>query len=214
MLVLRIDDPQYGGTAPSDPKVGPYTRFAIVSGVSSTATTVSTTYPAIPLARIDIPASTATITQAMIVDVRKMARPRRQRDLYITQPTSSSTIASAAWTDWTAQANRSIVVPEWATQVKVIGHIASVAPTGAATRGIVRFAFGSSVGQQGYFDLDASTRATLLTSDTLAIPSSMRGTSQVLKLQAARSTGSGNIATDTYSTVLWDVEFLEVPSSS
>jgi hypothetical protein len=41
----------------------------------------------------------------------------------------------------------------------------------------------------------------------------MRGTNQTLKLQAAKNSGQGDFRTDQYSTVLWDVEFLEVPSS-
>lgn len=222
LVVARVEDPFVAGTPwadPTDPAVGPYVFTRIIPNVPSGTTTLQSVpghegESGIALARIAIPANTATITDAMITDLRKVARPRRTRDLYNTQPTTTSTIASSSWTDWTPQANRSILVPSWATQVKVIAHVASVAPASSATLGVVRFALGSSlVGQQNTFDLDASTRATLLTSDTLAIPASYRGTSQVLKLQAARSSGAGNVKTDTASTVVFDVEFLEVAST-
>lgn len=216
LIVVRIDDPQFGGTAPTDPIVGPYNRFEVIENVPSDTMTVDSlglAYPALALARVTIPASTGTITQGMMTDLRKIANPRRTRDLYNTQPTAVSTVASASWTDWTPQANRTIYVPQWATQLKVIGHVASVAPASTATLGNYRFAFGTLVSRANIFDLDASTRATLMCSDTLAIPATLRGTNAVLKLQAARTSGTGNIKTDTYSTVVWDVEFLEVPSA-
>lgn len=212
MVVLRIDDPQYGGQAPADPKVGPYVRIAIIQGVAAGSTTVSLPYPAIPLARIDLPANTGTVLANHIIDVRKVARPLRTRDLYNTQPTATSTITSGSWTDWTPQANRTITVPSWATQAKIIAHVASVAPASSATLGVYRVMLGSLAGQQNTFDLDASTRATLLTGDTFTIPASMRGTNQIVKLQAARSSGAGNVKTDTASTVILDVEFLQVAS--
>lgn len=80
LLVLRIDDPQYGGTAVPDAQkaVGPYVRFALISNVGSTATTVPSgiDFPCIPLARIDLPANTGTVTDAHIKDLRKIANPK------------------------------------------------------------------------------------------------------------------------------------------
>lgn len=73
MLVLRIDDPQYGGTSPEvSVEEGPYVRLSIIPNVGPIAVAIpsGTPYPAIPLARIDIPANTGTITQAMIKDLR------------------------------------------------------------------------------------------------------------------------------------------------
>lgn len=215
MIVARIDDPQFGGAAPEDLANGEYIRFEVISNVGSGATTVPSTvlYPAIPIARIDLPPLTATVEQHLIKDLRNVAQPRRSRDLYNTQPTVTSTVASASWTNWTSEANRNIAIPEWATQVKIIGHLSAVAPASAATKGITRFVFGAALGQEVYFDMDASTRQTLLVSDTLPVAPALRGTTQLLKLQAARSTGAGNIVTDRYSTIVWDVEFLEVPSA-
>lgn len=80
LLILRIDDPNYGGSQPPNVATGPYVRFALISNVGSTATDVAgLSYPYIPLSRIDIPANTATITAAMIVDVRKSINGVRGR---------------------------------------------------------------------------------------------------------------------------------------
>ncbi|MFD0555297.1 hypothetical protein ACFQ0X_43565, partial [Streptomyces rectiviolaceus] len=83
MLILRVQDSNYEGD--KTPSTSAF--FEIVPNVSSSATTVPSGYSAIPLARIDIPASTATITNAMIKDLRKVANPRRERILYPFYPT-------------------------------------------------------------------------------------------------------------------------------
>lgn len=72
MLVLRIDDPQYGGSTPPNVASGPYAKFAIISNVGSSAVAppAGIAFPCIPLARIDIPANTGAIAQSMIFDLR------------------------------------------------------------------------------------------------------------------------------------------------
>jgi hypothetical protein len=78
LVIARIDDPQYGGTVPGDVTVGPYIKFAIIQNVASGSTGLPAglAYPAVALARLDIPASTGTITNAMITDLRAVANPR------------------------------------------------------------------------------------------------------------------------------------------
>lgn len=73
MVVLRILDPQYEGSL--DPATDQIMFFDVISNVGSTATVVPGGYTAIPLARIDIPASTSTITSGMITDIRQCANP-------------------------------------------------------------------------------------------------------------------------------------------
>lgn len=222
LVVARVEDPFMAGTPwadPTDATVGPYVFTRIVSNVSAGTTRLQDVpgysgESGIALARIAIPANTATITDAMITDLRTIAAPKRTRDIYNTQPSTTSTISSTtAYADWTPQANRSIVVPAWASQAKIVAHVGGVAPASSATAGGYRVHLGSLVGQINLFDLDASTRQTLMTGDTFTIPAAMRGTSQIVKLQAARSSGTGNVKTDGYSTVIFDVEFLEVASA-
>ena len=78
LVIARIDDPQYGGTVPSDVTVGPYIRLDIIQNVAagSTGLPAGLAYPAIALARLDIPASTATILTSMITDLRTVVNSR------------------------------------------------------------------------------------------------------------------------------------------
>lgn len=68
-IIFRVQDPQFGGPAPADPLVGPY---AFVECVSDSATI---TDPHYRLARVVVPASTATVTASMITDLRNVANP-------------------------------------------------------------------------------------------------------------------------------------------
>lgn len=68
-IIARIEDPQFGGQAPDDPLAGPY---AFLECVSQSATIV---HPHYILADVVVPASTATITGAMITDRREVANP-------------------------------------------------------------------------------------------------------------------------------------------
>src|SRR4051794_40333615 len=94
MVVLRVEDPEYEGSL--DPAADQIEYFQIISGVSSTATTIPDSRTAIPLARIDIPASTSIITSAMITDLRFIANARRDRQLLLQSPTSLSTEISGS----------------------------------------------------------------------------------------------------------------------
>lgn len=79
LVVIRVVDPQYEGQPPVDPNDFDYTRFEVIQGVPAGTTTfaeLNRNYPAIALAKITIPASTATITDAMITNLRKLAQPR------------------------------------------------------------------------------------------------------------------------------------------
>lgn len=212
LVILRIDDPQYGGQAPSNVKDGPYCRLAIIQGVSSTLTAISTVYPCIALARVDLPANTAVVTQAMIVQLRRVARPRRTRDLYNTQPTTTTDFTSTS-VDIAPQSNRTLAVPEWATQMKVIGTVAGARCINAAAVGGVYANFDGANLANAAVDMDANTRGTWVTSDTWPITAAQRGTNITLRMKGNRTAGTGTFRIDQYTTVLWDVEFLEVPST-
>ena len=69
-VVVRVTDPQYAGSAPPNPVVGPYVSFQVVSSQSST-------HPQLVLARLRIPPNTSTITSSMITDMRELLAPRR-----------------------------------------------------------------------------------------------------------------------------------------
>src|SRR5699024_12553668 len=82
------------------------------------------TYPAIALARVKLPASTGTVTSAMITDLRSVALPRVQRHLFTHNLSVEETDGinpppgeemGEAWPNvfW------SFPIPDWAARVRV-----------------------------------------------------------------------------------------------
>ncbi|MCD1287348.1 MULTISPECIES: hypothetical protein [unclassified Brevibacterium] len=67
-VYVLIKDPQYGGQNPPSVENGPYNDYAVT-------TTLPVDQPYLLLAKINQPKSTATIAQAMIEDLRKVANP-------------------------------------------------------------------------------------------------------------------------------------------
>lgn len=214
MVVLRILDPEYEGSL--DPATDPVMFFDVISNVSSTATTVPGGYTAIPLARIDIPLSTSTITSGMIVDIRKVANPRRQRTFLTQSPTGLSTQiggTSGTFSYFSTAAGWSVAVPDWASTAIVAINVGALRFATASFFGYLRATFGSSLTvQQIVLDDNQSgtRRQTAVGGDTLTIPSAYRGTTQTLRMQACGFTGNvGTVGIDTSSTMLADIEFAE-----
>lgn len=79
-LVGRISDHQYSGEpTPDNVQDGPYNRY---EWMSVNPRSNPPAYPVELLARVDQPANTATITQDMITDMRRLANPRREEFLF------------------------------------------------------------------------------------------------------------------------------------
>lgn len=137
-----------------------YVRPTLIE-VAAGATTLSGAYPALPLARIDVPANTTTITNSMIVDLRKLARPRQEQQIFVSpggtwDTTTQALIPSgSAYGNWgTAQFGPSVTVPSWATRAIVVASIngARLDDTSADVYGHVRTRLGSVSGPDTMFD--------------------------------------------------------------
>lgn len=216
MVVLRVLDPEYEGDL--DPATDPIMFFDVVSNVSSTATTVPAGYTAIPLARIDLPASTAVITAGMITDLRQMANPRRQRQQSTFSPTSASTVqgTSAVFTYWSTVPGWTVAIPAWATTAIIRVDAGQVTYTTGNIVAALRLTFGASLAtQQVTLADDGGTplrRATVICGDTVTIPDAYRDTSQLLRPQTAPgAANAGHITMDSSTTLIYDVEFVEAP---
>ncbi len=226
LIVARVENPYIAGegwSTPPTPASGPYIHTRVISGVPSSTTTLqqvagSSTNSGIALARIDIPASTSTITNSMIVDLRKIANPRRDRTILTAFPASNNDLTSAAFVNWPAVASWPVSVPSWATQAKVILTVAQVLHTGSASAaGSFQARLGALTVQSTAYQVDwggTATRQTIVTGGNLAIPASARGTTQTLAAWATRSGGTGFLRADIYTSVFADIEFLEIPSAS
>lgn len=227
MLVLRVEDPEYEGTR--DPETDPIVFFEIVPNVSSTATTVPSGYSAIPLARIDIPASTATITNAMIVDLRQVANQRRERILYPFYPSNTYAISgtSETWKTHPALPSasppgnmRNIWIPPWARQALVIFSVSNLRLADGNVWGGFRFQLGTIEAAQWVgIDDNQGTAPRRVPNEMVEIidltttaGAAMRGTWQPFySRMRTRSTNAGTITVDDTTTFKIDVEFLEGP---
>ncbi|MFF8250072.1 hypothetical protein [Streptomyces griseus] len=216
MLIIRVEDKEYEGNI--DPTTGEVNYFQIISNVSSSATAIPDGRTGIPLARIDIPASTSTITNAMIKDIRQVANPRRDRQLLTFSPAGTSTSISnsnGTFAYFSTAPGWNIAIPAWATVVRVRVDIAQIKYSVAAFIGQLRATFGASLTLQPVILDDNQTairRAVAVVADTLTIPDAYRGSTQLLRPQATGTTGNtGTVAVDGSSTLIADIEFFEGP---
>lgn len=217
MVVLRVEDPEYEGSL--DPATDQIMYFQIISGVTSTATAIPDSRTAIPLARIDIPASTSIITNAMITDLRSIANARRDRQLLLQSPGSLSTEisgSSGTFSYFDTAAGWNIAIPVWAARVKIKIDVGQIRYSTGTIFGYLRATFGASLTvQQVILDDNQGTgvrRATVVLGDNLLIPSAYRGTTQLLRLQVAGISGNtGKFSVDSSTTIIADVEFFEAP---
>ncbi|MFJ1993070.1 hypothetical protein [Streptomyces asiaticus] len=221
MVILRVEDPEYEGTR--DPATDPIVFFEVVSNVSSSATTVPSGYSAIPLARIDIPASTATITNSMIKDIRRVANPRRDRILYpyyAQDPLVEISGTSETWKTHPNLTMATIAVPSWATTAKIVFTVSGVRLADGNIWGNFRFMLGSIEAAQ-YVGIDdnqgaAARRNTVQMVETIDLTTTagaaMRGTNQPFySRMRTRSSNAGKIGVDATTTFNIDVEFTEGP---
>lgn len=219
MVILRVEDPEYEGTR--DPETDPIVFFEVVSNVSSSATAVPSGYSAIPLARIDIPASTATITNAMIVDLRQVANPRRERILYpyyAQDPLVEISGTSETWKTHPNLTMASIAIPAWAATAKVIFSVSNLRLADGNVWGGFRFMLGTEEATQ-WVSIDdnqgaAARRIYVEMVETISLTTTtgaaMRGTNQAFKARMrTRSSNAGKIGVDGSTTFKIDVEFLE-----
>lgn len=217
MIVLRVEDPEYEGSL--NPATGQIEYFQVISNVSSSATTIPDARTAIPLARIDIPASTSIITSAMITDLRFIANARRDRQLLLQSPTVLSTEisgSSGTYSYFDSAGGWNIAIPVWAARVKIKIDVGQIRYSTGVIFGNLRAAFGASLTvQQVILDDNQGTgvrRATVVLGDNLLIPSAYRGTTQLLRLQVAGISGNaGKFSVDASTTIIADVEFFEAP---
>lgn len=216
MVIVRVEDPEYGYS--HNPATDEIVFIDVLSNVSSSATTVPTG-TGIPLARIDIPASTGTITNAMITDLRKCANPRRSRTLVTQSPSSiSSGIGSStSYSYFSTAAGWNIAIPDWATKAIIKIDVSPLRYDLGNFYGQISATFGASLSVQPTTLDDnqgsGARRIAAIMADTLTLPSAYRNTTQLLRVRAAglASGQAGRIYVDSGTTLVADVQFEEAP---
>jgi hypothetical protein len=233
LIVARVEDPTVAGTPwTHDPATDSLIYARVIEGVSSSTTKAPAGQSAIPLARIDIPASTSTITQAMIHDLRgvddnvtdgigrsyttkRIQKGVSPQDLAgnIISPTFEN-YPNLVWT---------VVVPSWATQMQVVGGWTNMAYSSADGNGDaqgylrVRLYLGSTqvVTSSAKYNFNISSnpqRVSAFEADQVTIPAALRGHTCNLAMQVAGVSGkAGRLRADDYANFWVDMTFQEIP---
>lgn len=221
LVVIRVEDPQFPGwSAPPavDAPTYQYSRPVIIPNVPAATKRFSqlqlqTPYSAYAAARIDIPAETSTITDDMIVDLRKMAQPRRQRE----HDRLDGPIGQIDHADLRRLWNWiSIDVPDWASAAIIRADLQNVQIRNSAFAGLLSAAIGPDAGPRArtrdtYINeqVFGSQRVSYVASDHVTIPASLRGTTQDFYMLGQRIGGAGILLAESDCQLIFDVEFIE-----
>lgn len=230
LVVIQIEDPWVSGEpwqAPTTPATGPYVFTRVISNVPAGTTDLNQVSgyegrTAITLARIDIPASTGTITDAMITDLRRVANPRSERAFYPATPTTAQvSLITNGWRDFPATPITGVAIPSWATHaaIRVDTTIRYVSGDGYAN-------FQSFIGPAGQLDsttlftdqqIDSTSgggqyrQPLIMPSNGLwPIPTALRGTTaQISSRVRAINNSGGIIGTSASDYYFADITFME-----
>ena len=224
LIVAQIEDPFMAGEPwqdPADPKVGPYIFTRVIPNVPAGTTRLQDVpgyagRSAITLARVDLPASTGTVTAAMITDLRKLAQPRSARQVWSAgghyQGGSDLTATSGRQT-W-PNATYTVDVPEWATWVHVTLTLAGILQVGGQVDANLWLQFNNGdLGGSLKVDHDQiidGVRNTYIITGSGTIAPSNRGATRTVRLQGTTSSArSGRLRSDAEAHILYDVQFEE-----
>ena len=232
-IIARVLDPQYEGAAPSDPVTFQYAKLTRIASVSASLNSIdqlNLSYPAVLLAKVTIPASTVTITNGMITDLREVALPRSLdvwRPRALASPDTETLVSSADGEYFPNNGGpQSISIPKWATRALIRCEWLSVRYGPKNAYGKYWVEYGPYAGtslrerstQKFQFDTpeaDNSSRANWIAVDDVYIPADYRGTDQMFVPKAQRVGGvSKTIQLDGVSGMNMQIRFLEAADPS
>lgn len=211
-LILRIDDPQYGGQVPADPATASYARFSIVGTIDNLP------YPFIPLAEINQPPSNTLISTAMVPDARRVSNPRSRFETSYSEPTSVVDVIGGDTLNRTLKASPPIEVPEWATRCRILATYSGLQVRDAAWNGYISTAFGGVEVSDVIVDENTPTggswsRTTYATAGEIPITAGQRGANLSLGYRARWVAGSGGrLRSDAGSSYSALLHFTEEPA--
>lgn len=207
-IIARADDPEFGGQGDPSEIFWHYEQVASITNLP---------FPFVPLARINQPASTTSITNAMITDLRTIATPRRVRDTADFVVTSAMNLTSAEYVDFPPGATAQLAVPTWATRAVVRADLLEAMTQTGHTDGQMVLMLGNQPAYSGARRFDevwggATARTDHTVVANFNITPAMRGTTQPLRIRARKMGGAGHLRADTYTQVVYDYEFIEAPA--
>ena len=247
LIIARVRDPSVSTSGDANPPSipnGPYVWPEVVPNVPNTTRSVhQLAVPigatAITLARIDIPANTAAITQAMIKDLRSLANsatkpqpcPEAEGSVEAEailfrniMKCGGSTLATGqtAFVNWPSEAAwTNVVIPKWCTQIAFFVLMNPQVANGDMW-GDWRLTFDGV--PTSVTDMDVNfefgpgpVREVFLLGGVYTVPSSQRGKKVTVRSQAKMNDPAlhpGSVVADTKTYVRVELDFLGVPSLS
>lgn len=210
-VIIRITDPAYAGQpVPANPEVGPYAILDVVSSITNL------TYPFLALAKIVLPASTSTVTNAMITDLRQVANPRSpERTMYVAPVAVPIYLSNTSWVDFPG-VTENIRVPGWATYAVVTAQIGGLQQALGGVQSEFSLFFGGVQGQMTAIDAPSIATQDQSRTGTVFLKwespvTAWAGTSVPLKVMGRKAGGAGRIQADKYTQVAYDVQFTQAP---
>lgn len=222
LVIMRVLDPQYEGQPPADPLTFDYTRLTVIEGVPQSTVSVldlNLPYPAIELARVDMPVSTAAVAAGYVTDLRKIAQPKVQTDSSLLFPSNDKIMSKTGYDSWPFSGTMTnILVPYWANQLEIVAHVSGAEITGTAGAkqvGGIRTGFDVGAGgianySQNGIIVGTPGRQSVSIIGKHAIPTSRRGRLVTLTLQGYQTSGTGGIQADYQTSIAVDYRFKEV----
>lgn len=220
MVIARVDNPNVDGNAkdPVDLVHGPYCRFDVIPDVPAGVTRLRDVpgwggTSGIALSLVTLPANTGTVTSGMITDLRRLANPRTERQLQLgASPAAGNALTSSSFTAWPTTDTFTVTVPEWATHMLARLEFMG-GQTAAQVAGELRLVLGSSTTfgtyAYNYAAQNGQARQPVVAAGELALPDSVKGTTQPLRISGRRTGGTGNLFTVDSSYFISDVEFVQ-----
>lgn len=216
LVVARVRDPQYGSVAgydPNNPNAFGFFTIEVVKGVSSSFKRYGPEvgYPVMALARIDIPASTATITNAMITDLRFKSNARSDIQVRTIFPGDDNNAAVSQYAPWPQNTIAWFDVPPWATRAVFTVHIPGIEFTGSMRSALgVRGKFGTQIDTQNTIVLQSTSgRVGHTHVSEYRLPTGSRGLPVGYVLEAWQTSGNGGYQIDYQSAVQYVGYFFE-----
>lgn len=205
LIAVMIEDPSVPGGAPSgetyplpsDPVTAQYVRTRVVPNVPAGITRLQdvpgyANASGEAIAAVTLPASTGTVTNAMVTDLRRLALSRQSSEMLVVDATGArlESTTEVVWPPNTFD----VAIPEWATDVAAIVSLNGAMQYGGPELTTHRVAFGTM--RSSYTDIERDTSqggtervfASFLLQGK--VPDAMRGTRQTMSLLGRRSAPS------------------------
>lgn len=225
LVCIVVGDPEFNQTGHPymppgllDPAEAPdfeYVRVVIVPCNAGTTRfeELGYNYPAYALARLEVPANTSTITNAMITDLRELAQARSHREVFMGTTAAMQHLHSTVWTPWPGF-NPTVFVPRWATRVMMTISLDGAWVIDGSVNGGLAALFGGLQGATLAYDVDSLNYSRFgFRVSVGADISAYAGTSQLLQLHGYKDPASAAGFLSTWdggmTQVVYDVQFYE-----